>query len=121
VASTLACDGCSVITFKVGQTRFEKLTPRHDHDVKAWRQLVTTKNLSYQTFSSIPLHGTAQLFRSRDAKTSDLELVGPDEERAESASDTRAMLVDLLKIGPSTEPLVRAEATGRGQRDPIRC
>ena len=120
-AAAVAFDDCAVITFKIGQTRFEKLPPRHDDDVKAWRNPVTAKNLSYQTFSSIPLHGPAELFRSGNAKTSDLELVGPDEERAVSASNTRAVLVDLLKLGAPADPLVRAEATGRGQRGPIRC
>ena len=61
----------AIFFFKDAQTGVEQLAFGDDDDVETWRDVVTTKNLSYQSFSPISLHGAAKLFRRRDAQASD--------------------------------------------------
>jgi hypothetical protein len=67
-----------------------------------------TENLSYQSFSTIPLDGAPQLLRSGDSQPADIELVGQDEERAVATVDAGTVLVSLLKISAAPDPLAGA-------------
>lgn len=57
----------AVIGFKNGQASVEHFTLRHDHDVVAEGNLVTTKNFSNQSLGSIPVDGPSQLASGRDS------------------------------------------------------
>ena len=80
-----------------------------------------TENLSYQSFSAISLDRATKSFCRRDAKSSHPRLVGPNEQCAVATVDSRAILVNLLKIGMAADPLGRPESLGRNLNTPIRC
>ena len=80
-----------------------------------------TENLSYQSFSAISLDRSAESLCRRDAKSSDRRLVGPNEQCAVATVDSRAILVNFLKIGMAADPLGRPESLGRNLNTPIRC
>ena len=67
----------SVIGFKGGQAGVEQIAFGDDHDVEPIRDLVTTENLSNQSFSSISINGATEFPRRRNPQPSDPELVWP--------------------------------------------
>jgi hypothetical protein len=95
----------SVIGFKGGQAGFEQLSPRHHDDIEAGCDLVTTKNLSYESFSAISPDSVTQLLRGRDPQAPDTVVVGQDEDRAESTTNPDSLAVDLLKVRTAADPL----------------
>src|SRR5712691_3712611 len=99
----------AVIGFKGGQRGFEQLASRHDHDVEACRKFGAPENLTYQSFGSVSLDGTAQLFRRRDPQSAGRLVVGQDEQRAVTAANPGAMLVDPLKLGVTADSLVASK------------
>ncbi len=113
-AAEAALDRVAVIGFKDSQAGVEQFAFRDDHDVVSGRDLVTTENLSNQTLGAISLDRSAQLLRRGDTEPPDAELVGPDEHRAETAVNVRAILVHLLEFDAAANPFVRTEAE-RGQ------
>ena len=96
----------AVIGFKNSQAGVEQLPFRHDNDVETGRDLVSTENLPNQPFRSITDYGAAQLARGGDSQPADFELVRQNKHRGEAAVDPGAVLVDVLKIGAPTDPLV---------------
>ena len=91
-------DEISVISFKGAQAGVEKVALRDDDDVEAWRDFISTKNLSNQSFSSVSPNRVADLPGRRDAESPHAQIVGQDEDRAVAAMDANAPLVDLLKL-----------------------
>jgi len=59
---------------------------------------VATKNLSYESFGPIPLDGTAQFLRRRDAEPPESAFVAQDEQRAVAAVDPDTLIVNPLKL-----------------------
>lgn len=104
-----ALNGLAIISFKDGQGRVEQLALGDDDDVKSWRDVVAAENLSNQSFSSVSLNSSAELFRSCDAQTSYRALVGKDEHRREPPVDAGAAFVDFLKLGAPPDVFVRPE------------
>ena len=102
-------DGGAEFCFKGGQTRREQLAPWHDDDIEAWRDVIASENLSYQTLSAISNYGAAEPFRRSYAEPADRRPIRLRKQRVVAARDAGAMLVDVLKIGVPTDPLVRAE------------
>jgi hypothetical protein len=98
VLAKASFDEVSVISFKDTQAGVEKFTLRDDHDVEPWCDLVSTKDLSNQSFSSISLHRPADLPRRGDAEPSNAPLVGQKKDRAVAAMEANTPLVDLLKL-----------------------
>ena len=68
-----------------------------------------TENLSNQSFSSVSLNGSAELFRRRDAQTSDRAVVGQDEHGCEAPVDPDAAFIDFLKLGAAADAFMRPE------------
>jgi hypothetical protein len=66
-ATGTALDEGSVFALKDGQAGVEQFTPGDHHDVEPLGDLVTTENLSYQSFSSIPQDGATELSGRRNA------------------------------------------------------
>jgi hypothetical protein len=108
VAET-AFEAVAVFGFKDNQTGVEQFSLGDDDDVVAIRDLVTTENLSNQSFSSIPLNGPAQLAGDRDSQTSDREPVRQNEQRGVAPMDSRALFVDQLEVSAAANPLVGPE------------
>lgn len=92
------CDECSVIVFKGCQAGVEQFAFGNDDDVKARRDLVPTENLSYQAFSAVSLHRSAQLLRRRDSKPPNAPVVGKHEYGGVAAVNSHAALVNLLEL-----------------------
>jgi hypothetical protein len=111
-----ALNGLAIISFKDGQAGVEEVALGNDDDVKTLGDLVSTENLSNQSFGSVPLNSSAELFRSCDAQTSYRALVGKDEHGREAAVHTDASFVNLLKLGAAPDVLGRPEP-----RQVIRC
>jgi hypothetical protein len=103
-------DEVSVISFKGAQAGVEKLPLRNDDDVESRGDLVSTENLSNQSFSSIPLDRIADLPGRRDPEPSHATLVGQEKDRAVAAVDANAPLVDLLKLRSPADVFGRAES-----------
>jgi hypothetical protein len=95
----------SVIGFKGVQAGIDEIAFRHDDDVEAWRDFVTTKNLSNQSLGSVSPDGAAEFARGGDSKTPNPALVGQQEHRRVAAVDLDAAVVDLLKLGAPSNPL----------------
>jgi hypothetical protein len=94
----------SVIGFKRVQAGVEQIALRDDNDVEPWRDFVTTKNLSNQSFSSISSDGATELAGRRDAEPADAELVGEQKNRGVAAMDLEAAAVHLLKLCTAANP-----------------
>ena len=91
-------DEVSVISFKDTQAGVEKLALRDDHDVEPWGDLVSTKDLSNQSFGSISLHRAADLPGRCNSEPSHAQFVGQEKDRAVAAVESNAPLVDLLEL-----------------------
>jgi hypothetical protein len=91
-------DEVSVISFKGAQAGVEEFTLRDDDDVESWRDLVSTKNLSNQSFSSISLNRAADLPGRRDSEPCQAPVVKQEKDRGVAAVDANTSLVDLLKL-----------------------
>ncbi len=99
----------SVVVLKSGQRGVEQLALRDDDDVVTTGDVVTTENLSDQSFSSIPLDGTTELACGRDAETADLAAVRQEEDGREATVDAGPALVHVLKFRAATDALFGAE------------
>jgi hypothetical protein len=89
----------SVIGFKDGQAGLKKLAFRHDDDVESRRDVIVAEDLTYQSFSAIPLNCAAEFFRRRNAQSPPSQLIGPNKQGAIAAVNSCAFLVNLLKVG----------------------
>ena len=103
--SEASFDEVSVISFKGAQAGVEKLALRYYYDIEPRRDLVSTKDLSNQSFSSIPLDSAADLPGRRDAEPSDSLLVGQEEHRAVAAVEADTALVHLLELSAPADVL----------------
>ena len=100
----------AIFGFNGGQAGVEQLRLRHDDDVEAWSELVTSENLSNQSFSPISPDRVAQLARGGDPKAAHDERVGQEEHGRVSAVYPRASLVDLLEFRRAAKPFVARES-----------
>jgi hypothetical protein len=99
----------AIVGFKRGQRGVEQFPFRDDDDVVARGDVVSTENLTDQTFSQVSLNGAAELFRGRDPQPSDRALVGEDEYRGEAPVDAGAVLVHVLELGAAADVFMRPE------------
>jgi hypothetical protein len=105
----MAFKAVKIVGLKDGQGGVEHLALGYDDDIKPWRDVVVTENLSYESFSSISSNGSAQLFRGRDAQPSDRAMIGQDEHGRVAAVDPGTALVDFLKLGATADALMLPE------------
>jgi hypothetical protein len=99
----------AVFGFKDSQAGVEQFAFRHDDDIEPWRNLVSTKHLSYQSFSSVSYDGAAEFFGGRDAQASNRAAVWKNKQRGITAVNSRAALIDLLKFDAAADVLVGPE------------
>jgi len=100
----------TVIGFKGTQVGVEQLPLRHDHDIEAGCYMVSTENLSNQSFSSVTLNRPPQFPCGGDPQASDRQLVRQEEKGAETAANPGAPFIDLLKFGASADVLLGSES-----------
>lgn len=96
-------DEVSVISFKDTQAGVEEFTLGDYDDIESWRDFVSTKYLSNQSFSSISLNRAADLSGRRNPEPPKTPLVGQHEDRAVAAVDANTALVDLLELRATTD------------------
>jgi hypothetical protein len=99
-----------IVRFKVSQAGIEKLALGHDDNVDARCDLVSTENLSNQSFSSVSLDRTAHLARCRDAQPAPGSIGGKRKKSGETAMDLGTPAVNLLKLGAPSNAFTTAEA-----------
>ena len=104
----------AIVGFKDGQRGVEHLALGYDHDIKPWRDVVSTENLSYESFSPVSLNGPAELLRCRDAETSDRPVVSQDEHGRVAPVDAGAAFIDFLKLGAAADAFMRPEPRQMG-------
>src|SRR5476651_418285 len=103
-------DEVSVISFKGAQAGVEEFPLGYDYDIEPRRDLVPTKDLSNQSFSSISLNRAADFPGRRNPEPSHAPLVGQDENRAVAAVESNTPLVNLLKLRPPADVFVWTES-----------
>ena len=102
-------DGAAVFGFKGHQARVKQLVAGDDDDIEARRDVISTKNLSNQTLSAIPDNRSTEALCGGNAEPPDGQSVRLREQRVIAARNAGPMLVDVLEIGVSSDPLARAE------------
>jgi hypothetical protein len=102
-------DEGAVIGFKNVQAGVDKLAFGDDNDVKSTRDLVSTEDLSNQSFSFVSLDRSTQLLRRGDTQPTRLEAVLEQKNRAVPAPDLRTAIVNLTKISASADSLAWAK------------
>jgi hypothetical protein len=107
--TSTAFKAVAIVGFKDSQRGVKHLAPGHDNDIKPGCDLVTTKNLTYESFSAVPLNGTAELFRCGNAEASNGAMVRQNKDRRVSSLDTGAALIDFLKFGAPADVFMRPE------------
>lgn len=110
-ASKAAFETAAEFCFKGAQAGVEQLPLRHDDDVDAWRKLVTTEDLSNQSFSSISLDRTAELSRRGDSKSSNRGRVPTCKERQVPTVHFRSTVIHGLVFDAAPNSLDAAEAS----------
>jgi hypothetical protein len=96
--------------FKGSQAGVEQFAFRDDDDVEAWRELVATKNLSNQSFSSISLDRATQFLRSGDSQSANRQVVREREHRQITAVRPDATIVNLLVLDATADTFGRSKS-----------
>src|SRR5258708_3277852 len=104
-----ARDTGPIFSFKSGQPRCEELAARHPPDFEARRDVISAETPSNQALSAISDGRPAQPLRRGDAQAAEIKPVRLREYRVDAARNAGAMIVDVLKIGGSPDPLPRPE------------
>ena len=99
----------TVVLFKGYEAGIEQIALRDNDHVEAWRDLVSTEDLSNESFSPVSLNSAPQLARGGDAEPSNRQRVREGENRAVAAMNPAATLVHQLKFGAAANSFVRFE------------
>ena len=127
LTATASREQHDVVAFKAGEICGEKLASGHDDDIEAGIGLVAAEQLAGEALGSVADNGPPEFPRCRHAESRSTRLrgglAGEHEHRHEAAVPLRAVLVDVLEVGPATDALVRFESLGharpwRAVRDP---
>jgi hypothetical protein len=98
-------DEVSIVSFKGAQAGVEEFAFRDDHDVESIGDLVSTENLSNQSFSSVSCNRAADLPGRCDPEPPHAPIVRQDEDRAVAAVESHPPLVDPLELGTPADVL----------------
>ena len=119
LATKALSDGLAIFGFKGSQGGVEDFTLGHDDHVEAWRDLVSTENLSNQSFSSISLNRAAHFLGRRDSEPAISAVAGQQEDGQIAPARPKAALVDQLEVGATADMLAGPES--RRHSVVIRC
>jgi hypothetical protein len=97
-------------SFNGSQAGVKQFPLRDQHQIHSRSRLVPTKNLSNQSFCSVADDRAAKLAGRGDTKPADPQGVGQTEEREQPIVDPESVLVNLLVLDPTPNPLVRIQA-----------
>ena len=127
LTATASREQHDVVAFKAGEICGEKLASGHDDHIEGGLGLVTAEQLAGETLGSVADNGPPEFARRRDTESRPTRIragfASEHEHRHEAAVPFRAMLVDVLEVGPATDALVRFESLRharlrRAVRDP---
>lgn len=107
-------DDVAVLAFNGCQAGVEQFSLGDDDHVKPRRDLVPTKNLSYESFRSISLYGAAEPPRGGDTQPADLVPGCPHEHGRQAPMGSRAVGIDLLKLCSASDAFRRPETCHAG-------
>jgi hypothetical protein len=100
----------TVFALNGSQTGVEELALGHYDHVKPRRNLMTTENLSNESFSSIPLDRSTQPFRRGNPKPAHWHLGGQNEQGRQTAMNPGPAFVHVLELRAPADTFVRPEA-----------
>jgi len=127
LTATASREQHDVVAFKAGEICGEKLASGDDDDIEAGIGFMASEQLAGEALGSVADNGPPEFPRRRHAQSRPTRLrgglAGEHEHRHEAAVPFRAMLVDVLEVGPATDALVRFESLRharlrRAVRDP---
>ncbi len=100
-----------IVGFKGGEGSIEHFPARHDDDVVAGGNLVTSEEFPRQALGAIAFHGVAELPGGSHAESGRLAAVAEQEHRHETAGNARPFVVDALELGPAPDPFRLRQAS----------
>jgi hypothetical protein len=103
-----------VLGLNGSQAGVEQLALGDNDDVEPRRNLVTTENLSNESFGPVSLDCSTQALRGRDAQAADGQTIRQEEQRRKTSTNAEPLLVDTLELSPPADALVRPEICHRG-------
>lgn len=103
-----------VLGLNGNQAGVEQLALGDDHDVEPRRNLVTTENLSNESFGPVSFDCSTQALRGRYSQAADGKTIRQEEQCCETSTDAETMFVDALELSPPADTLVRPETCHRG-------
>lgn len=109
--SKAAFENAAEFCFKGAQAGVEQLPLRHDDHVEAWRKLVTTENLSNQSFSSISFDRAPELAGRGNPQTCNRHRIPKGKERQVPTMNLLAPVVYDLVLRPAPNALNSAQAS----------
>src|SRR5262245_12882984 len=99
------------LNFKGSQAGVEQFAFRNDDDVEPWRELIATKNLSNQSFSSISLDRASQFPSGGDSQPAHRQAVREREQRQIAAVCFYSAVVNQLIFRAAADAFVRSETS----------
>jgi len=129
VAATAAGEEHDVIAFKAGEVCGEEFASRYDDDIEAGIWLVAAEQFAGEALGPVADNGSPEFARGghaepRSAGVRGHRFASQDEHGHEAAVPLRAVLVDVLEVGPPADALVRLESLGHAgflrRRRPVR-
>jgi hypothetical protein len=102
-------DDGAVISFKDTQTGANQFVFGDHNDVESLGDLVSTENLSNQSFSFVSLNGSAEFSRGRDPQPARKLGVRQEEHCAIPAAHSEAAVVDPLEFSATANSFVGAK------------
>jgi len=116
LTATASREQHDVVAFKAGEICGEKLASGHDDDIEAGIGLVAAEQLAGEALGSVADNGPPEFARRRDTESRPTRIragfASEHEHRHEAAVPLRAVLVDVLEVGPPADALVRLESLG---------
>jgi len=117
VTAAAAGEQHDVVAFKAGEVCGEELTPGDDDDVEAGSRLVAAEQFAGKALGPVADNGSPEFARGghaepRSAGVREHRFASQDEHGHEAAVPLRAVLVDVLEVGPPADALVRLESLG---------
>lgn len=109
----MALKAPAVIGFNDGEGGVEQFALGNDDNIEPRRDLVTTKNLSYQSLGAVSLDGAPELSCRGNAKTRHVPAVGQHEHCTVAPAEANATLVNLPKLRTTMNTLVRPKPSRR--------
>ena len=105
----LSFESVAEFSFNGSQAGVKQFPLRDQHQIHSRSRLVPTEDFSNQSLCSVPNHRAAELSGRGDAKPGDGKIIGQAEEREQPIVNPESVLVNLLVLDSTPNPLVRIQ------------